>query len=54
MATNTNTCNTIRGLKLDACSPNIGGIKNIWHADYKEGAATITKEEGRNAEVYIG
>ena len=46
MATNTNTCNTIRGLKLDACSPNIGGIKNIWLADYKEGAATITKGEG--------
>ena len=41
-----NTCNTIRGLQLDACSPNIGGIKNIWLADYKEGAATITKGEG--------
>lgn len=41
-----NTCNTIRGLVLDACSPNIGGIKNIWLADYKEGAATITKAEG--------
>ena len=41
-----NTCNTIRGLQLDACSPNIGGIKNIWLADYKEGAATITKAEG--------
>ena len=50
MATNTNTCNTIRGLKLDACSPNIGGIKNIWLADYKEGAATITiaNAEGAN------
>ena len=41
-----NTCNTIRGLQLDACSPNIGGIKNIWLADYKENAATITKAEG--------
>lgn len=41
-----NTCNTIRGLKLDACSPNIGGIKNIWLADYVENAATITVGEG--------
>lgn len=41
-----NTCNTIRGLKLDACSPNIGGIKNIWLADYLENAATITVGEG--------
>lgn len=38
-----NTCNTIRGLVLDACSPNIGGIKNIWLADYAEDAATIEK-----------
>lgn len=43
-----NTCNTIRGLKLDACSPNIGGIKNIWLADYMENAATIEKVEGEN------
>lgn len=43
-----NTCNTIRGLVLDACSPNIGGIKNIWLADYLENAATITKTEGAN------
>ena len=39
-------CNTIRGLKLDACTPNIGGIKNIWLADYEEGAATIAAAEG--------
>ena len=45
-----NTCNTIRGLQLDACSPNIGGIKNIWLADYKENAATITKGEGAGAD----
>lgn len=43
-----NTCNTIRGLVLDACSPNIGGIKNIWLADYLENAATIVKAEGEN------
>lgn len=43
-----NTCKTIRGLVLDACSPNIGGIKNIWLADYEENVATITKAEGAN------
>lgn len=41
-----NTCKTIRGLVLDACSPNIGGIKNIWLADYEENAATVTVGEG--------
>ena len=40
----TNTCNTIRGLVLDTCSPNIGGIKNVWLADYMENAATISGE----------
>lgn len=43
-----NTCNTIRGLVLDACSPNIGGIKNIWLADYMENAATITVGENED------
>jgi hypothetical protein len=35
-------CNTIRGFTYDACTPNIGGIKNIWLANYVENAATIT------------
>lgn len=34
-------CNTIREFTYDACSPNIGGIKNIWLANYVEGGATI-------------
>lgn len=36
-------CNTIRKMTYDACVPNIGGIKNIYLADYVEDAATIEK-----------
>ena len=39
-------CNTIREFTYDACSPNIGGIKNIWLANYVEDAATINVTEG--------
>ena len=40
-------CNTIKTFEYDACSPNIGGIKNIWLANYVENAATIkTTSEG--------
>lgn len=38
-------CNTIREFTYDACSPNIGGIKNIWLANYVENAATISGED---------
>ena len=38
-------CNTIREFTYDACSPNIGGIKNIWLANYVENAATITGDD---------
>lgn len=38
-------CKTIRTFEYDACSPNIGGIKNIWLANYVENAATITTPE---------
>ena len=41
-------CNTIRGLQLDVCSPNVGGIKNVWLADYEDGAAKIKIAEGEN------
>lgn len=40
-------CNTIRTMTYDACVPNIGGIKNIYLADYVEDAATL-KEVGEN------
>lgn len=46
-------CNTIREFTYDACSPNIGGIKNVWLADYPENAENavtfkIVETEGDN------
>jgi hypothetical protein len=38
-------CNTIQTFTYDACTPNIGGIKNIWLANYVENAATITGDD---------
>lgn len=43
-------CNTIREFTYDACSPNIGGIKNIWLANYVENAATITGDDDKLVE----
>lgn len=40
-------CNTIRVMEYDSCQPNIGGIKNVWLADYAEGGATITEGEDK-------
>ena len=40
-------CNTIRVMEYDSCQPNIGGIKNVWLADYAEGGATITEGENK-------
>ena len=40
-------CNTIRAFTYDSCQPNIGGIKNVWLADYVEDAATLN-ESGDN------
>lgn len=34
-------CKTIRNFTYDSCQPNIGGIKNVWLADYTEGAAVL-------------
>lgn len=39
-------CNTIRTFELDLCQPNIGGIKEIYLAEWVENAATITASEG--------
>lgn len=39
-------CNTIAKLEYDLCQNNLGGIKNIWLANYKENAATVV--EGSN------
>ena len=40
-------CNTIKALSYDLCTNNLGGIKNIWLANYVENAATVT--EGKEA-----
>ena len=37
-------CNTIKALSYDLCTNNLGGIKNIWLANYKENAATVEAE----------
>ena len=38
-------CNTIKSFTYDSCQPNIGGIKNLWLADYVENGATIEGED---------
>ena len=37
-------CNTIKALSYDLCTNNLGGIKNIWLANYKENAAKVEKD----------
>lgn len=37
-------CQTITKLEYDLCQNNLGGIKNIWLANYKENAATVEAE----------
>ena len=39
----TNSCKTITKLEYDLCQNNLGGIKNIWLANYMENAATVTE-----------
>lgn len=36
-------CNSIKQFTYDACQANLGGIKNVWLANYVEGAATISE-----------
>lgn len=51
----TNKCNTIKGFTLDLCQPNLGGIKNIWLADWEADVATLTGAEGETtADKLIG
>ena len=38
-------CNTIKQFEYEACQPNIGGIKKVWLANYKEDAATVASGE---------
>lgn len=39
-------CKTIKSFTYDSCQPNIGGIKNLWLADYVEEGATIEISNG--------
>lgn len=48
------TCKTIREFTYDACTPNIGGIKNVWLADYVENAATFKIDEKEDDNKLVG
>lgn len=39
-------CATISTFTIDLCSNSLGGVKNVYLADYAEGAATYDKESG--------
>lgn len=44
-------CNTIRAFTYDRCEANLGGIKNVWLANYEENVAEVapsTSGEGEN------
>lgn len=41
-------CKTIKSFTYDSCQPNIGGIKNLWLADYVEEGAIIEFGEGED------
>lgn len=37
-------CNSIKSFTYEACEANLGGVKNIWLANYVEGCATLTED----------
>ena len=37
-------CNSIKSFTYEACDSNLGGIKNVWLANYKENCATLTED----------
>lgn len=45
------SCNTIKAFTYDKCEANLGGIKNVWLANYEENVATVAESasgEGAN------
>jgi hypothetical protein len=36
-------CNSIKSFSYDACVSNLGGVKNVWLANYQDGAAQIAE-----------
>lgn len=47
-------CNTIAKLEYDLCQNNLGGIKNIWLANYKENAATVESNANEVSDFITG
>jgi hypothetical protein len=47
-------CNTITSFELNSCEANLGGIKNVWLADYKEDAAIMKKNDKEEDESVSG
>lgn len=48
------TCKTVREFTYDSCTPNIGGIRNVWLADYAENAATFKIDESEADNKLVG
>lgn len=46
-------CNSIKQFTYDACQANLGGIKNVWLANYEEGVATIGNVELTDGDATI-
>lgn len=47
-------CNTITSFELNSCESNLGGIKNVWLADYVEDAAQMQKGTDEQDESVTG
>lgn len=39
-------CATLTSFNLDLCAGSLGGVKNVWLADYKDKAATVGNASG--------
>ena len=47
-------CQTITKLEYDLCQNNLGGIKNIWLANYVENAATVVENANEVSDFISG
>lgn len=47
-------CKSLSGFTYDRCEPNLGGIKKVWLADYKEMTLTIDSATGDTENMVIG
>lgn len=46
-------CNSIKQFTYDACQPNLGGIKNVWLANYEENVVTVAGSTSGEGETQI-